>query len=193
MLYLLAGLVIFLGAHSVRIFAEDWRTARIASMGPNAWKGAYTVVSLAGFALLCYGYGQTRLAPVVDLWMPPPWTRHLAALVILPGFILLAAAYVPGTHMKAKLGHPMVAGTKAWAIGHLLSNGRLGDVVLFGAILAWAVLDFRASRQRDRAQGKTYPAVGASRDLVAVVAGLVAYAAFALWAHGPLIGVRPFG
>lgn len=193
MLYLLAGLVIFLGAHSVRIFAEDWRTARIASMGPNAWKGAYTVVSLAGFALLCYGYGQTRLAPVVDLWMPPPWTRHLAALVILPGFILLAAAYVPGTHMKAKLGHPMIAGTKAWAIGHLLSNGRLGDVVLFGAILAWAVLDFRASRQRDRAQGKTYPAVGASRDLVAVVAGLVAYAAFALWAHGPLIGVRPFG
>jgi len=192
MTLMIAGLVLFLGAHSVRIFAEDWRTARIAQMGPNGWKAAYSVVSLVGFVLICYGYGLSRQAPV-DLWNPPVWTRHLASLLTLPAFILLAASKVPGTYMKQAVKHPMVAGVKAWAIAHLVANGRLADVVLFGAILAWAILDYKAARGRDRAQGLAYPAKGVGRDVAAVVIGAVAWAVFALYLHAPLIGVRPFG
>jgi uncharacterized membrane protein len=192
MTLLLAGLALFLGIHSVRIFADDWRTARIASMGPMGWKGLYSVISLAGFVLIIYGYGMSRQSPM-DLWMPPVWTRHMAALLTLPVFILFAAAYIPGTRIKEKLKHPMILGVKTWAIAHLLSNGRLGDVVLFGAFLLWAILDFRAARQRDRAQGTTYAAGAMARDIIVVVIGLVAWAAFALYLHGPLIGVRPFG
>lgn len=192
MTLLLLGLAIFLGAHSVRIFAEDWRTARIAALGPGAWKALYSVVSIAGFVALAYGYGLTREAPL-DLWHPARWTRHLAALLTLPAFVLVAAAYIPGSHIKAKLRHPMILGVKTWAIAHLLCNGRLGDVVLFGAFLLWAVLDFRAARQRDRRLGTTYPAVGVGRDIAVVIAGAAAWAAFALYLHGPLIGVLPFG
>jgi uncharacterized membrane protein len=189
---LIAGLVLFLGAHSVRIFADGWRSAQIARAGAGAWKAIYSIVSLAGFAMIIWGYGQTRLAPV-DLWFPPAWTRHAAALLTLPAFVLLAAAYVPGTRIKAAVGHPMVAGVKLWAFAHLLSNGRLGDVVLFGAFLAWAIADFIASRRRDRAAGTRYPAGPVSRDVLAVAIGVVAWAAFAFALHGWLIGVRPFG
>jgi uncharacterized membrane protein len=192
MTYLAAGLVIFLGVHSVRIFADGWRTAQIARLGPGAWKGLYSVASIAGFVLIVYGFGLARAAPVL-LWSPPVWTRHLASLLTLAAFILLAAAYVPGTNIKAAVKHPMVLGVKTWAIAHLLANGRLADVVLFGAFLAWAVLDFRAARQRDRAQGLAYPAVGAARDVIAVVAGIAAWGAFAFYLHGAWIGVRPFG
>ncbi len=189
---LIAGLVLFLGAHSVRIFAEGWRSAQIARAGLGAWKAIYSIVSLAGFAMIVWGYGQTRLAPV-DLWFPPVWTRHAAALLTLPAFVLLAAAYVPGTRIKAAVGHPMVAGVKLWAFAHLLSNGRLGDVVLFGAFLAWAIADFIASRRRDRAAGTRYAVGPVSRDVLAVAIGVVAWAAFAFVLHGWLIGVRPFG
>ena len=189
---LLLGLLVFLGVHSVRIFADGWRSAQIARAGTGAWKAIYSIVSLAGFAMIVWGYGQTRLAPV-DLWFPPAWSRHAAALLTLPAFVLLAAAYVPGTRIKAAVGHPMVAGVKLWAFAHLLSNGRLGDVVLFGAFLAWAIADFIASRRRDRAAGTRYPAGPVSRDVLAVAIGVVAWAAFAFALHGWLIGVRPFG
>jgi len=189
---LIAGLVLFLGAHSVRIFADGWRSAQIARAGAGAWKAIYSIVSLAGFAMIVWGYGQTRLAPV-DLWFPPAWTRHAAALLTLPAFVLLAAAYVPGTRIKAAVGHPMVAGVKLWAFAHLLSNGRLGDVVLFGAFLAWAIADYIASRRRDRTAGTRYPAGPVSRDALAVAIGIVAWAVFAFALHGWLIGVRPFG
>ena len=135
MTYLVLGLVLFLGVHSTRIFADDWRTRQIARLGEGAWKGLYSVASLAGFALLVWGYGQTRIDPVV-VWDPPTWTRHLAALLMIPAFVLVVAAYVPGNRIKAAVGHPMVAGVKVWAIAHLLSNGRLGDIVLFGVFLA---------------------------------------------------------
>ncbi len=128
---LILGLVIFLGAHSVRIVAEPWRTAMRAKLGENGWKGLYSVVSIAGFVLLVWGYGQARLDPV-PLWTPMLWARHLAALLVLASFILLAAAYVPGNGIKAKLHHPMVLGVKLWAFAHLLANGMLADVLLFG-------------------------------------------------------------
>ena len=192
MTILLVGLALFLGIHSVRIFAEGLRTSGIQSMGPLGWKAVYSVVAIAGFVLIVIGYGLTREAPV-DLWNPPRWTRHLAALLTLPVFVLVAAAYIPGSHIRAALKHPMILGAKAWALAHLLSNGRLGDVVLFGAFLAWAILDYRAARLRDKRDGTTYPAKGVVRDVVVVVVGLAAWAVFAMSLHGTLIGVRPFG
>jgi uncharacterized membrane protein len=192
MTWLLLGLVIFLGSHSVRIFAEPWRGARIAAMGLNAWKGVYSIVSILGFVLIVWGYGVARGAPVI-LYSPPVWTKHVAALLTIPAFILLAAAYVPGTRIKRAVGHPMIAGVKAWAFAHLLANGTLADVVLFGAFLVWAIVDYIAARRRDRAAGTVYVVGPITRDLAAVVVGLVAWAAFAFWLHAVLIGVRPFG
>ena len=191
MTYLVAGLVLFLVTHSVRIYAEDWRAATIRRMGEGPWKAVYSLVSIATFVLLVWGYGQARLAPV-DLWMPPPWTRHATALLTLPAFILFAAAYVRGTRIKAAVGHPMVLGVKTWALAHLLSNGRLADVLLFGGFLVWAILIYRAARARDRKGGVTYPVLGASKDVIAVVVGIVAWGVFAAFLHQPLIGVRPY-
>lgn len=191
MTWLIVGLVLFLGTHSVRIFADRWRSARIATMGENAWKGLYSLVAIAGFVLIIVGYGQARAAPVV-LFDPPVWTRHLAALLTIPAFVLVVAAYVKGTRIKAAVGHPMVAGVKSWAFAHLLANGTLADVVLFGAMLVWSVFDYAAARRRDRIAGTVYPVGPAARDAIAVVVGLVAWAVFAFWLHGPLIGVRPF-
>ena len=188
---LVAGLVLFLGVHSVRIVADDWRTARIAAMGERAWKLAYTVVSLLGFALIVYGYGQARQATTL-LWQPPIWTRHAAAALVLVAFVLVSAAYVPGTRIKSAVGHPMILGVKVWAIAHLIANGTLADVVLFGAFLAWAIVDYAASRRRDRAGGVTYAHGPVTRDVIAVVIGTLAWAVFGFWLHGPLIGVRPF-
>lgn len=192
MTFLLLGLLLFLGTHSIRIVADDWRTRQFARLGEKRWKGLYSIVALGGFALLVWGYGQTRLAPV-DLWNPPLWTRHLAALLMLPSLVLLVAAYVPGNRIKAALGHPMAAGVKLWAFAHLLANGRLGDVVLFGAFLVWAVLSFVAGRKRDRIAGTRYPALGAGRDVKVLIVGLLAWAAFTFWAHKWLIGVAPLG
>ena len=187
---LVIGLILFLGVHSVRIFAEGWRTGIIARIGIGPWKGLYTLASIAGFVLLVWGYGMTRAAPA--LWYPPVWTRHITALLMIVSFILLAAAYVPGNGIKARIGHPMIAGVKIWALAHLLSNGRTGDVLLFGAFLVWAILDFRASRKRDRATGTVYPSLGTSRTVIAVAAGLAAYLVFVFGLHLWLIGVRPY-
>ena len=192
MSFLILGLVLFLGAHSVRVFAEGWRTGMRARLGENAYKGLYSVASLVGLVLIVVGYGAARQQPVL-LWLPPVWTRHLAALLTVPSFILLVAAYVPGNRIKAKVHHPMVLGVKVWALAHLLANGNLADLLLFGGFLLWAVLCFRAARQRDRVGLVVYPPGRLGPTLVAVAAGLVLWAGFAFWAHGALIGVRPFG
>ncbi|HSO07909.1 MAG TPA: NnrU family protein [Pelomicrobium sp.] len=192
MTLLIAGLVVFLGTHSVRIVAEDFRNRQIAKMGEKPWKLVYSVISLVGFVLIVYGYGAARLDPVF-LWQPPVWTRHLAALLTIPAFILVVAAYVPKTRIKAKVGHPMVLGVKVWAFSHLIANGTLADVLLFGGFLGWAVVDYIAARRRDRRAGVTYTAGPVTRDIAAVAIGLVAWAVFAMWLHGPLIGVKPFG
>jgi uncharacterized membrane protein len=192
MTLLLIGLLLFLGVHSVRVFADGWRSQTMARLGPGAWKGAYTLASFLGFALLVWGYGLARQAPIV-LWTPPAGLRHLASLLVLVAFVLLAAAYVPGNVIKARLHHPMVLATKTWAIAHLLANGTLADVLLFGGFLVWAVLLFRASQQRDRAQGIVYPAGRLGPTVLTVALGFVAWALFAFWAHAWLIGVSPFG
>ena len=189
---LILGLVLFLGAHSVRIFADDWRTRTRARIGENAFKGGYALLSIAGFVLLVWGYGQARLDPVV-LWPAMAWTRHLASLLTLLAFILLIAAYVPKNGIKARVHHPMVLGVKVWALAHLLANNTLADGLLFGGFLVWAVLNFRAARARDRTAGTVYPPGTLAGTLATVVIGSVAWAVFAFWAHSALIGVRPFG
>jgi uncharacterized membrane protein len=192
MLTLVFGLLLFLGMHSVRIFAEPWRNDQIARMGEGRWKGLYSLVSLAGLVLIVWGYGQARLDPVI-LWHPPVWTRHAAAALMLPAFILIVAGNMRGTGMKRRIGHPMVMGVKLWAFAHLLANGMLADAVLFGSFLVWAVIDYRAARRRDRAAGVVHPPGTLSRDLLAVVIGVVTWAVFAFWLHLWLFGVRPLG
>jgi len=129
----------------------------------------------------------------VALWTPQPWARHLASLLTVMAFVLLAAAYVPRNGIKARLHHPMVLGIKVWAFAHLLANHTLADLLLFGGFLGWAALSFRAARQRDRAAGTVYPAGSAAMTGLTVVLGLAAWAGFAFWAHAAWIGVRPFG
>jgi uncharacterized membrane protein len=192
LIYLVLGLTLFLGVHSVRVVADGWRTAQIARMGEGPWKGLYSLASLAGFVLIIWGYGQARLHPLV-LWSPPYWTHYLAAPLTLLAFVLIAAAYVPGTKIKARLGSPMVLGVKLWAFAHLIANGTLAAVVLFGSFLLWAVVVFASERRRDRAAGTVYTAGSWARDAIATVMGAAAWWLFAFWLHGLWIGVRPFG
>lgn len=192
MTILILGLLLFLGVHSTRIVAEDFRSAQIARRGEKAWKGVYTLLSLAGFVLLVWGYGIARQQPVV-LWPSPVWVRHLAALLTLVAFVLLAAAYVRRNTFKARLHHPMMLGTKVWALAHLIANNTLADVLLFGGFLLWSVFAFRAARARDRAAGTTYAPGTTAGTLKAVIGGVAAWAVFAFWVHGWLFGVRPFG
>ncbi|WP_372614299.1 NnrU family protein [Halomonas sp.] len=185
MVVMILGLLIFLGVHSVRIFADDWRRTQIAKRGELPWKMAYGAVSILGLAIAIWGYGQTRLDPTW-VWMPPTGLRHAVALLMIPAFILLVAAYVPANHIKAKLGHPMILAVKIWAFAHLLANGRLGDIVFFGAFLAWAVLDFRASRRRP---GQPISTPGMAGTVATLVIGLVAYTLFAFYLHQWVTGV----
>jgi uncharacterized membrane protein len=189
---LIAGLLLFLGVHSVRIVADDFRTAQIARLGANGWKGLYTAASIAGFALIVWGYGMARQQPAV-LWATPAWSAHGASLLTLVSFVLLAAAYVPGNGIKARLHHPMVLGVKVWAFAHLIANNTLADLLLFGSFLIWGALSFRAARARDRASGTTYAAGSLARTGATIAIGVAAWAGFALWGHVALIGVRPFG
>lgn len=189
---LILGLVLFLGVHSVRIVADGWRTRMRERLGEGRWKGLYSLLSFAGLVLIVWGYGLARQDPVV-LWAPPVAMRHAASLLTLAAFILLVAAYVPRNAFKARLHHPMVLSVKVWALAHLLSNGNLADVLLFGSFLLWAVLSFRAARQRDRAQGMVYAPGTAAGTGIAVVVGAAAWAGFAFWAHAWLIGVAPMG
>jgi uncharacterized membrane protein len=188
MIYLVLGLVIFLGMHSVSIFARGWRDSMVEKLGPLGWKALYSVVSLVGFVLLVWGYGVARQEPVF-LYNPPFWMRHVVALLMLPVFPLLLAAEFP-TRIKIAVKHPMLAATKLWAFSHLLANGTLADVVLFGSFLAWAVID-RISVQKRAAPTAASKPPGRFNDLIAIVGGLVLYAVFVSWAHLKLFGVMP--
>jgi uncharacterized membrane protein len=187
---LILGLVLFLGVHSTRIVADDWRAARVARWGPNAWKAVYSLVALVGLLLIIWGYGLARQQPVV-LWTPPRGMNHLASLLMVFSLVLLVATYVPRNAIRARLRHPMVLAVKVWALGHLLSNGTLADVLLFGGFLAWAVMDFRSARQRDRRDGVQALPSSAAGTLTAVVLGVALWAALAFGGHAWLFGVAP--
>ena len=189
---LIIGLLVFLGVHSTRIVADDWRSAQVSRRGEQTWKLAYTAVSLAGFALLLWGYGSARHdAPV--LWNPPGGLRHLSSLLTLAASVLLAATYVPRNGIKARLHHPMVIAVALWALAHLLANGTLADLLLFGGFLLWSVASLLAARRRDRIAGTRYPPGSMGATAIAAAAGMVAWAVFAFWLHGLWLGVRPFG
>ena len=190
MIVLILGLVLFLASHSVRIFAEDWRRSMIARLGEGPWKGIYSLVSLVALVLIVWGYGLSRVDPNV-LWEPPVWTRHIAILLNLIALILLALFIVPAGRLKARLGHPMILAVKVWAFAHLLANGTLADILLFGSFLVWAIVDFAASRRRDRAEGRVYVAGPARNDAIAVVLGVVLWAALLWRVHEWVIGVHP--
>lgn len=193
MTLLLFGLIAFLGLHSLRLVAPGWREARIRAWGTGTWKTAYSVLSIASFVLLLWGYGEARLDDPRLLWQPPVWTRHLAATLTLPAFVLVVAAYVPGNHFKGWLGHPMVAGITLWALAHLLANGWLHGVVLFAAFLAWSVVLFTQSRRRDRAEGVRRSPGRSGPTLLALAIGVAVWALFAFHLHARWIGVAPLG
>jgi uncharacterized membrane protein len=187
----LAGLILFLGMHSAQALYPGVREAAIARIGALGWKGLYSVVSLAGFWLLVSGYGEARPAAEV-LWNPPAGLMHVAALLNIVAFVLLAASGFPGNAIRARLGHPMTIGVKTWAFAHLLANGDSVSMLLFAAVLVWAVLVFRAARRRQPAAGAAAP-VNRLATLATLLVGVGAGVWFAFIGHAMLIGVAPFG
>lgn len=192
MALLILGLVVFLGVHSTRIFADPWRTAMIQRIGPWPWKGLYALVSILGFILIVIGFRAARQESMV-LYVTPNWMKHVTALLMVLAMILFVAAYIPRNWFKARFHHPQALSVKVWAVAHLLSVGVVADVVLFVAFLVWAALSFSAARKRDRANNVTYPPGNAIGTTITIAVGLVAWSVFALLLHGPLIGVRPLG
>lgn len=191
MIILIAGLLLFLGVHSVRIFAEGWRTRQLARLGEARWKGLYSLASALGLGLIAWGVGLTRAEPVI-VWAPPLWLRHLGFLLTLLAFILLVAAYVPANRIKRFFGQPMAAGVALWALAHLLSNGRLSDLLLFGGFLVWSVLSFSSAQARDRRAGVVRIVGSVAGDVLTVAIGVAAWAIFAGLLHAWMIGLRPF-
>lgn len=190
MALLIAGLLLFLGMHFTGIVADGWRQAMVKKLGPGRWKLLYAVISLVGLVLIVIGYGEARTNPVF-LWAAPVWTRHLAMPLTLIAFVLLAATYVPKNRIKAKLGHPMLAAVKIWAFAHLLANGTLADVLLFGSFLIWAIAGFAVLRRRDRVNGVASTPGTLKGDAVTLAAGVIAWLIFAMFLHTALIGVSP--
>ncbi len=190
MITLLLGLALFFGMHTVSIINEPWRDRMVATIGENAWKGLYALVSVIGFVLIIWGYGLAQDNPVI-LYSPPTWLRHVAMLLLVPVFPLLLAAYLPG-RIKSVTKHPMLLATKFWALAHLLANGTMADVLLFGSFLAWAIVD-RISMKRRTQRALPGAPTSKANDVIAVVVGLALYFAFVFWLHSLLIGVAPIG
>ena len=190
MALLVVGLAIFIAIHSVRVVAAPWREAQIERFGMPAWRGFFALFSILGIVLIVWGYGLARQNPVV-LWDPPVWMRHITITLMLISFIFLGFFLVPAGRAKARLGHPMLLAVKVWAFAHLLANGTLADLLLFGSILVWAVADFAAMKRIDRARGAVRIAGPARNDAIAVVLGVVLWAAMIWRVHLWLIGVSP--
>jgi uncharacterized membrane protein len=192
MLWLIVGLILFLGVHSVSIIDAEWRNRMAARLGQLPWKALYGLVALLGLYLIVIGYGQARLGvdPIV-VYQPPVWMRHITLLLMLPVFALLLAAYLPGRIQRATK-HPMLLATKIWALAHLLANGTLADLLLFGSFLIWAVADRISVKRRAPAPAPAAPA-GRFNDWIALGGGLAIYLLFLFWAHKALFGVAPIG
>jgi len=183
---LLLGLLIFFAAHAVSIVGENWRDTMVERLGEWPWKGLYSVAALVGFVLLVKGYALCRQDPIV-LYTSPTWLRHGSMLLLLPAFPILLSAYLPG-RIKATFRHPMLVATEIWAVAHLLANGTLADLLLFGSFLVWAVADHRSIGRR---KARVIPGApeSAANDIIAVVVGLGLYVGFVGWLHLWLIGI----
>jgi uncharacterized membrane protein len=188
---LIIGLILFLGSHSARIFAEPWRNHMIDRLGEVKWKGLCAIFSLIGLVLIVIGYGQARQMPIV-LWQPPTYLAHIAILLNLVAFIFLASSLSKNNAIRLKLKHPMILGVKVWALAHLLANGTLTALILFGSFLLWAVLDFRSARKRPILMSEK-AVVSTKATIIVIVSGVVVWAAFIFGLHQYLIGVSPLG
>jgi uncharacterized membrane protein len=188
MTILILGIIVLIGIHFVPAFPE-FRDRLMARLGKNGYRALFSIVSTLGLALVVWGFAK---APVVQIWYPSAWTRHLALLLMLPVFPLLFAAYLPGK-IKAKVRHPMLAAIKFWALAHLIANGDLASIILFGSFLAYAVLDRILLKRRAGAEPvlAASEAEGRRNDLISIGAGLALYVAFLFWLHPLLIGVSP--
>jgi len=189
MALLILGLVLFLGIHSTSIVAEGFRN-RMAAKSELGWKAFYGIVSIVGIVLIVKGYADARMDPTL-LYVPPVWMKHLAALLLLPVFVLFFAPYFPG-RIKAATKHPQLVAVKLWAVAHLLVNGTLADVILFGSFLIWAVVDRVSFKRRVERPVPSAPVKGIN-DVLVVAAGLGVYVIFTLWLHEAWFGVAPFG
>jgi uncharacterized membrane protein len=191
LLTMIAGLVLFIGTHILTIL-RDKRAAVIARLGESGYKIAYTVIAIVGVYLIGHGFSVYRATEWINVWYPPVAMRHIALGLMLPAIILVVASYIRG-HIYTAVKHPMLAGVKLWAVLHLLANGDLGSIILFGSILAWAVYDRISLKRREDPGAPPIPVGGLGNDLIAVVVGTVAYLALAFAFHPLVIGVPVIG
>ena len=190
---LIIGLIVFLGTHALRVLAPDWRERMMARLGLTVWRTLVSVGSLAGFGLICCGFVQARLTTGL-LWTPPFWTRHVAALLVLIAFVLLASFFVPRNAIKTKARYPVTLAVAVWACAHLLANGKVVDAVLFGAFLLWAIWDLAVLHRQNRRAGlPVQPPGTVSGALLAGGIGIIGWALFLFWLHVRLIGIAPLG
>jgi uncharacterized membrane protein len=187
---LILGLILFVAPH-VFVTRREARAAAIARLGEGAYKGLFALVSIVGVILIAWGFARYRAAGPIDIWYPPNWMRHVTAALTWPAIVFLVAAYIPG-NIKRALKHPMLVGVKLWALAHLLSNGDLGSVILFGGILAWAVFDRISLKRRTDPGAAPIPVGGWGKDAAAVVVGTLLYLALGFWFHPYVVGVPAF-
>jgi uncharacterized membrane protein len=185
------GLVIFLGAHSF-VTMRDRRAALIARIGEWPYRGLFSLVSIVGIALIAYGFASYRAAGPIVVWNPPAWTRQIVVVLMWPASIMFVAAYIPG-NIKRVLKHPVLVSVKTWAFAHLCANGDLGGIILFGAVLAWAVYDRITLKHRADPGGPPIPLGGRRNDIIAIVVGTIVYLALGLVFHPIVIGLPAFG
>jgi uncharacterized membrane protein len=187
MTLLILGIIVFLGVHLLPTF-PDMRDRLIGRLGENGYRAMFSTLSMLGFVLIVWGFAR---APVIQVWSPPNWTRYVAMVLMVPVFILLVAAYVPG-EIKAKVEHPFLVAIKTWALAHLIANGDLAAIILFGSFLAYAVFDRITLKRRPETGLVTVAETAPARnDLIALVGGLILYVVFLVWLHPLLIGTSP--
>ena len=187
---MIIGLATFLGSHTF-VTMRPARAVLVARLGVGPYKILFSIVSFVGLWLIGWGFAEYRAAGFVNIWMPPTWTRHIALLLVWPAIICVVAAYIPGD-IKRVLKHPMLVGVKLWALAHLIANGDLGSIILFGSVLAWAVYDRITLKRRSDAGAPPIPIGGRRNDFFAVAVGTLVYFALGFWFHPWVIGVPVF-
>ena len=188
---LIIGLVVFIAAH-VFVTRRSARAALIARIGLIPYRGLFSLVSIVGLVLIVWGFGRYLHAGYIQVWTPPGWMRHVTVTLVLIAVVLMVAGYIRG-NIYRKLKHPFLAGVKLWALAHLLSNGDLGGIILFGSILCWAVFDRISLKHRTDAGAPAIPTGGLASDIIAVVVGVLLYLALGFYFHPLFIGIPVFG
>jgi uncharacterized membrane protein len=191
LLIMIGGLVLFIGTHLLTTRREV-RAMLIARLGEGGYKGLYSAASIVGVVLIGWGFGTYRATGWVDIWYPPAWTRHITVALMWIASICVVAAYSPG-RIKTTLKHPMLVGVKVWAFAHLVSNGDLGSIILFGSILGWAVFDRISLKRRADPGGPAIPVGGRRQDIIALIGGTILYLLLGFLFHPLVVGVPAFG